>query len=365
MIEVISNNTDLYPQTNDTSIGNVIYVGPSLWTNGTQAIACAPPCTFILPPKTLPTASVITWPAFTTPVIVSEGGEIHSTKTVISVHPFTITEIPFWPVTVVGSNTVPAIIVPEQSIMPPRMTIILPGTANLFPITEAVSTTSTKTTKTSTSTSTTSVSTPAAVQTGIASNCVKFYKVISGDSCSSIAEAYDISLDDFYNWNPAVGDECRNLWVDEYYCKWLEGYGIGLPELIFHQLFPGVAISTTASSTISLAVTPTFYSTSHSVVIQPQPTVSQILPPSLIPPVSYSTGTPPSNGGCSSDRTLSGCGSLDCTLFGCHGECGIFACDGGCGIGFCGGGCGLGGCGPGCGGGKFIFRIVIPRKLAG
>ncbi|RHZ51677.1 glycoside hydrolase family 18 protein [Aspergillus thermomutatus] len=290
----VSNVSDLYPQTNGTSIGGEIYIGPSLWTNDTQEVACVPPCTFILPPYPLSTTSVVTWPAFTTSVLVSqEDGTIISKETVISIDPFTITEVPFWAVTAVETNTVPATIEPEQSVMPPRMTFVLPGTENLFPVTQAASTTAATPTSTIAGSTSVSISTPAA------------------------------------DWNPAVGDDCSGLWLDEYYCV-------------------AISSSGTTSNSISLGVTPAFYSTSHSVIIQPQPTVSVILPPSLVPPVSYSTGTPPSSGGCGSDSSSSGCGSLDCILFGCNGECGIFACDGGCGIGFCGGGCGLEGCGPGC-----------------
>lgn len=62
------------------------------------------------------------------------------------------------------------------------------------------------------------VSTPTPVQSGIASNCNKFYLVKSGDGCEAVATANGISLSDFYLWNPAVGSTCRFLQVDVYVC---------------------------------------------------------------------------------------------------------------------------------------------------
>lgn len=40
-------------------------------------------------------------------------------------------------------------------------------------------------------------------QSGIASNCVKYYTVQSGDSCSAIDTTYGITFSQFYGWNPA------------------------------------------------------------------------------------------------------------------------------------------------------------------
>ncbi|KAJ5195956.1 hypothetical protein N7449_006435 [Penicillium cf. viridicatum] len=68
------------------------------------------------------------------------------------------------------------------------------------------------------------------MEPGYISTCDKFYKVVSGDSCYSIAQAYGITLDEFYEWNPDVGDDCSGLWL---------GYGVC------------VGISSTASSTAS------------------------------------------------------------------------------------------------------------------
>ncbi|KAH8695446.1 hypothetical protein BGW36DRAFT_429323 [Talaromyces proteolyticus] len=59
---------------------------------------------------------------------------------------------------------------------------------------------------------------PQPEQTGITSNCNKYYKVQSGDYCEKICQQYGISVSQFYSWNPAVGDTCQSLWVGYYVC---------------------------------------------------------------------------------------------------------------------------------------------------
>lgn len=77
-------------------------------------------------------------------------------------------------------------------------------------------TTTTKTTTTTTSGN--GVATPTPTQSGMVSNCKKFYLVVSGDGCYDIAAAAGIALSDFYAWNPAVGDTCAGLWPNYYVC---------------------------------------------------------------------------------------------------------------------------------------------------
>lgn len=70
----------------------------------------------------------------------------------------------------------------------------------------------------STTTTGNGVTTPTPTQTGMVSNCNKFHKVVSGDSCAVLASANGISLDTFYSWNPAVGTSCASLILDYYVC---------------------------------------------------------------------------------------------------------------------------------------------------
>ncbi len=106
--------------------------------------------------------------------------------------------------------------------------------------------------------------------------------------------------------------------------------------------FPPSQIPQTGGSTTSSSVGAAAFvipATNRPVAIQPQPTVSmQTPPPKNIPSVTWTAGPPQAT-------CTSGCGTLQCSFFGCGESCGLFACNGGCGIWGCGGGCGLFGCG--------------------
>lgn len=78
------------------------------------------------------------------------------------------------------------------------------------------STSATKTTTTTTGTAPNNTPTP--TQTGMDSGCKTFYLVQSGDECYDIATSYKITLDQFYSYNPAVGNDCSGLWPNCYVC---------------------------------------------------------------------------------------------------------------------------------------------------
>lgn len=86
---------------------------------------------------------------------------------------------------------------------PPVTQVFVSGTLTVLP-------SSTPTTQ--------SVATPTPTQTGMVSNCVKFYEAVSGDDCFDIAANNNITLIDFDFWNPAVGDNCAGLFADFWYC---------------------------------------------------------------------------------------------------------------------------------------------------
>ncbi|KAL4744688.1 hypothetical protein BDW72DRAFT_199341 [Aspergillus terricola var. indicus] len=82
-------------------------------------------------------------------------------------------------------------------------------------------TTSTTTTTTTTSTSTftgNGVTTPTPYETGMVDDCDAFHLVVSGDDCADIASDADITLDEFYTWNPTVVTSCSGLWLGYYVC---------------------------------------------------------------------------------------------------------------------------------------------------
>ncbi|UKZ53591.1 hypothetical protein TrVGV298_007386 [Trichoderma virens] len=67
------------------------------------------------------------------------------------------------------------------------------------------------------------ITTPTPTQSGMVSNCNKFYQVVSGDGCFDIAAANNIALNDFYSWNPAVKTDCTGLFAGYYVCVGIIG----------------------------------------------------------------------------------------------------------------------------------------------
>ncbi|EEP78778.1 predicted protein [Uncinocarpus reesii 1704] len=67
------------------------------------------------------------------------------------------------------------------------------------------------------------IETPTPIQPGMNSNCNSFHLVADGDDCDAISRAAGIALQDFYAWNPAVGNTCSSLWLGYYVCTGIIG----------------------------------------------------------------------------------------------------------------------------------------------
>ncbi|KAL8847058.1 MAG: hypothetical protein Q9221_007877 [Calogaya cf. arnoldii] len=80
----------------------------------------------------------------------------------------------------------------------------------------------TPTTRTPTSTIKTSPTPPPQgpqpQQPGIVSNCNRYYKVVSGDSCYTIQQSQAITVANFHEWNTGIKTDCSNLFVGYYVC---------------------------------------------------------------------------------------------------------------------------------------------------
>ncbi|KAK2877024.1 hypothetical protein FQN49_001474 [Arthroderma sp. PD_2] len=65
---------------------------------------------------------------------------------------------------------------------------------------------------------------PNKIQPDIASNCVRWHKVVKGNTCSSIVSQYGtFTQEEFVKWNPAVEKDCSGLWLNYYYCIAIPG----------------------------------------------------------------------------------------------------------------------------------------------
>jgi hypothetical protein len=82
----------------------------------------------------------------------------------------------------------------------------------------AASTTTTTTATKATTTTTAINPTPTPTQSGMVAGCKSFYLVKSGDGCYDIAISHGITTDEFYSYNPTVGNDCGGLWPDYSVC---------------------------------------------------------------------------------------------------------------------------------------------------
>ncbi|KAI0014566.1 carbohydrate-binding module family 50 protein [Xylariomycetidae sp. FL0641] len=63
---------------------------------------------------------------------------------------------------------------------------------------------------------------PAPVDQGVVANCASCYVVQDGDSCPSITEANDVSMQQLLLWNPSLNAACTNLALGYNYCVAVE-----------------------------------------------------------------------------------------------------------------------------------------------
>ncbi|KAL4862725.1 hypothetical protein BDV12DRAFT_207026 [Aspergillus spectabilis] len=72
---------------------------------------------------------------------------------------------------------------------------------------------------TTTTTTGNGVATPMPIQPGMTGSCSRFYQVLAGDQCGTIAGNAGITLANFLRWNPGVGgNSCSLLWLGYWVC---------------------------------------------------------------------------------------------------------------------------------------------------
>ncbi|KAL2125946.1 hypothetical protein VTI74DRAFT_2157 [Chaetomium olivicolor] len=67
---------------------------------------------------------------------------------------------------------------------------------------------------------------------GAVSNCNKWYKIASGDTCEKIAAKNTITVAQFRSWNTQINTSCNNLWLDYYACVGVPGAATPMPDIV-------------------------------------------------------------------------------------------------------------------------------------
>jgi hypothetical protein len=311
--------------------GNEIYFDPSIWLLPTPTIGCIPPCTIVLPPFPLASSTTVSWPPLTTSFLHSSNAVVVTKTTTILIPAVTTDEIAFFAVTIDTTDTAGAII-PVQSVMPPGVVLTLPGTEVVippFPIHPP---------------------TPQGLTESTDGSCGGSDRLSCvgssfGNCCSSSNFCGNSTAHCGAGCNPLFGicekptstdgtcggtkgHTCKgSLFGDccsaSGFCGTTDGYCIAGCQNAYGDC--GSMDSSASPSSTVLPPLTLFGSTSHTVTVQPYPTISITTPPHKIPSTVSYTSKPPSS-------TCTGrCGSNDCDYLGCYGRCGAFGCDGGCG----------------------------------
>ncbi|KAK6340018.1 hypothetical protein TWF730_001795 [Orbilia blumenaviensis] len=105
------------------------------------------------------------------------------------------------------------------------------------------------------------ISTPAPIQQGMIKSCTNFHFVEPGQGCFDIIPMYDdLTIDQLYAWNPAIGKGCTTMWAETYICVGVEGAS---------RVVPGITITSTVSITTRRPEKPT---TTSKMIIVPEGT---------------------------------------------------------------------------------------------
>lgn len=118
---------DLQPLPHEGPHGGEIYIPPSIWDSPSPQVACEPPCTLVQPPLPLTSSEVVTWSSYVTSFLSSPpSGPIQTVTSTYSLPPFTLSNVPLWPITISQGDPSTGTWVPTQSVIPPAMVTDLP-----------------------------------------------------------------------------------------------------------------------------------------------------------------------------------------------------------------------------------------------
>ncbi|KAM0342058.1 hypothetical protein ACHAPU_009786 [Fusarium lateritium] len=108
----------------DGESDGLVLVPPFVWQDPHPTVGCVPPCTLVWPPLGI-SPTTMTWPPVTTSIWSIVGGVATTVTTVITVNPFVVSKVPFWPIVISSSDPTKAVLTPKQSILPPYITMPL------------------------------------------------------------------------------------------------------------------------------------------------------------------------------------------------------------------------------------------------
>jgi len=115
-----------------SSLSANVYVPPSIWTQPNPRVQALPPAAIILPPYPLGHTTVISWPPYRTSLWLSSAGQTYTKTTEISIPATTVSQVPFWRISLQDTETAATTIFPLQSFMPPSVILTIPATEATF-----------------------------------------------------------------------------------------------------------------------------------------------------------------------------------------------------------------------------------------
>ncbi|EAU34165.1 predicted protein [Aspergillus terreus NIH2624] len=81
-----------------------------------------------------------------------------------------------------------------------------------------ISTVTTSSTSSAVTSTGTTITPPGPTQAGIPANCDAYALTQPDDGCQAFADRNKITLENLYNWNPFLNNDCENFWAEEAYC---------------------------------------------------------------------------------------------------------------------------------------------------
>ncbi|KAL5040877.1 hypothetical protein BDW71DRAFT_212672 [Aspergillus fruticulosus] len=109
------------------------------------------------------------------------------------------------------------------------------------------------------------------IREGTTENCDEYEAVVPPMTCETVLNRHGITIAQFYDWNPAVGENCGNLWLNYRYC-----IRVGEPPTMTESSSATPTTTQTPSSTTSATTTTTTTTSTATYPDPPGPTQSGV-----------------------------------------------------------------------------------------